>query len=111
MPFNISGCNFKIKRRLKLALASSKHWLYNAQGNLRQSVAAVNNHVSSGRICRGIAGKVQVQALDLLDMSLPPQDGHSVRLVLDCPSCGAHAGVEEARRNAVYASKLSPLAG
>lgn len=66
--------------------------------------------ITPRRIRRRITPKIQIQPLDLLDMPLPPQHRHAVRLVqrrLSRP----HLSVEEARRHNVHAGELAPLAG
>lgn len=77
---------------------------------LRQRVSAINQHVATGLVRRGIASKVQVEALDLLGVALATERSHAVGLV-DGGWAGAHLGVEEARRHDVDAGKLAPLAG
>jgi hypothetical protein len=67
---------------------------------LRQRVPAINNNIRPSRETRGVARKVQIQTLDLLNMSLATQRRHSKSFGLDFRR-SAHFGVEESGRDDV----------
>jgi hypothetical protein len=76
----------------------------------RQTVAAIDEQITARHVCRSIARQVQIEALDLLDMALPPKCSHPVRLIQRLRA-SAHLGVEESGRNNVDSGELAPLSG
>lgn len=62
----------------------------------RQYIATVYDHVAACLVGGSIACKVQVNALDLVDVALSAERCHTIGLVANT-RCGTHFGVEEAR--------------
>lgn len=75
---------------------------------LRQDIATVDDNVRPSLVRRGIAGEIQVQALDFLDVSLSTKGSHPVGLVQALGRC-SHFRIEESRRDYVYAGELPPF--
>ena len=74
----------------------------------RQDVTAIYDHVTPSLVRRCIACQIEIQALDLVNISLPPKWSHAIRLIDASWRC-THLRVEETRRDHVYSCKLSPL--
>ena len=74
----------------------------------RQHVPSINQDITPRGITRRIARQVQINALDLSDIALPPQHRHAMRLILT-PRTRSHLGIEKSRTNDVNPRKLPPF--
>jgi len=74
----------------------------------RQDVTSIDDSITAGLVTASITGKVQIESLDLSDITLSAHGCHAVGFVDDALS-RSHLGVEEARRDDVYTSKLAPF--
>lgn len=76
----------------------------------RQDVASVDDSITTGLVTASITSKVQIQSLDLSDVSLSSHGCHAIGFVDHALSC-SHLGVEEARRDDIYTSEFAPFSG
>lgn len=80
------------------------------RARLRQYIAPVYKNVAPRHVRRGVARQVQIQALDLLDMALPPHSRHAICLV-ECERTSPHLRIEEPGRNDIHPGELPPFTG
>lgn len=73
-----------------------------------QDIATVDHDIASRHVSRGIAGKVEIQGLDLIGVPLSSQRRHAISFV-DHPRRSSHLGVEKSRRDHIYSSEIPPL--
>ena len=73
-----------------------------------QGIPSINDNITASLIATCVAGKVEIDALDLLDRPLSAQDSHPVGFI-DDPIGSAELRVEEARRYDIYSGELTPF--
>lgn len=106
-------CPFTVLQRIIVYIDSNiSHQSYSSYTHFhprsRKHIPPIDQNITPRHEARRLAPQVQIHPLNLLDMPLPPQRRHAIRL-LQRQLARAHLGVEEARRDDVDARKLAPL--
>lgn len=74
----------------------------------RQDIATINDRVTASLVGRSIAGKIEVQSLDLLHVALASKRSHSICFVNNTGSC-THLCIKEAGGHNIDSCEFSPL--
>lgn len=75
----------------------------------RQNIPPINKHVTASHIGRRITCQIEVQALDLLRMTLSSQRRHAVCFI-NATRTSTHLGIKESGRDNVHTCKFPPFA-